>query len=165
MTFRFAAAAFALAFATPFAAAAEPLSVEAVMVPQEQMRLDFEDGSDRFVLLVRREGTAAGEGLLAGTEVTEFGMHPIEPGVGGAPRGYLEFADDDGDKVYLEWTVRAVFVPGEDGAPQLLDNGTWEVAGATGKFEGLQGAGRLNIRAVNPTDRNFILNGELVLPE
>ena len=34
-------------------ASAEPLQVEAVMTPEEQMRLDFEDGSLRFVLLVR----------------------------------------------------------------------------------------------------------------
>lgn len=157
--------AFAAALGTIAAtslAAADPVSVEAVMVPQEQMRLDFEDGSNQFVLLVRREGTAAGEGLLDGLEVTEYGMHPIRPGVGGSPRGYLEFADADGDKIYVDWSVRAVFVPGPDGAPRLLDNGSWEIAGATGKYDGLQGAGSLNIRAVTPTDRNFILDGELV---
>ncbi|MDZ4094365.1 MAG: hypothetical protein U1D35_05575 [Paracoccaceae bacterium] len=153
--------------ATTFSAAtlpalAESLAITALMVPQEQFRLDFEDGSKQFVLMVRREGKAEGTGLLAGASVTEFGMHPIQPGVGGHPRGYLEFVDADGDKAYVEWDVRAVFVPGPDGKPALLDNGTWQIVGGTGKHAGLKGAGSLNIRAANPTDRNFILNGELV---
>ncbi|MDZ4136690.1 MAG: hypothetical protein U1D06_14035 [Paracoccaceae bacterium] len=148
------------AFAMP--ALSDPLDVTALMVPQEQFRLDFEDDSKQFVLMVRRQGTAVGAGLLAGAKVTEFGMHPIRPGMGGHPRGYLEFVDGAGDKAYVEWDVRAVFVPGAEGQSVLLDNGTWEVVGGTGKFAGLKGAGSLNIRAANPTDRNFILKGELV---
>jgi hypothetical protein len=31
------------------------------------------------------------------------------PGVGGEPRGYLEFAKADGDKAYIKWTIQAVF--------------------------------------------------------
>jgi hypothetical protein len=44
-----------------FAAAAmtDPLSVQATMVPKEQIKLDFKDGSGHFVLMVRREGNAA----------------------------------------------------------------------------------------------------------
>jgi hypothetical protein len=34
------------------------------------------------------------------------------PGVGGEPRGYLEFAKADGDKAYIKWTIQAVFVTG-----------------------------------------------------
>lgn len=44
----------------------------------------------------------------------------------------------------------------------LRDNGVWEVVGGTGKFKGLKGAGMLHIKPVSPTDRNFILEGELV---
>ncbi|MGL1834353.1 hypothetical protein ACKVEX_12175 [Rhodocyclaceae bacterium SMB388] len=150
-----------LCLAVPFAPAlADPLDITALMSPKEQFRLDFQDDSKRFVLMVRREGTAEGTGFLAGASVTEFGMHPIEPGVGGHPRGYLEFTDG-ADKAYVEWDVRAVFVPGPEGKPMLLDNGTWQVVGGTGRFEGLKGAGSLNIRAASPTDRNFILKGEL----
>jgi hypothetical protein len=141
---------------------ADPLDISALMSPKESFRLDFEDGSKQFVLMVRREGTSEGTGLLAGARVTEFGMHPIRPGVGGHPRGYLEFVDAGGDKVYVEWDVRAVFVPGPDGKPMLLDNGTWQVVGGTGKFANLKGAGALNIRAAGPADRRFILRGELV---
>jgi len=148
------------AFAAPVAA--DPLDITALMSPKEQFRLDFEDGSKQFVLMVRREGVAEGAGLLAGAAVTEFGMHPIRPGEGGHPRGYLEFVDAGGDKAYVEWDVRAVFVPGPDGKPALLDNGTWQIVGGTGRFAGLKGAGSLNIRAASPTDRTFILKGELV---
>jgi len=143
------------------AASAEAVKVEAVLTPKEQMRLDFDDGSKHFVLLVRREGQAEGSGPLAGAAVTEYGMHDIQPGVGGDPRGYLVFALADG-KAYIKWSVRAVFVPGPHGKPQLLDNGVWEVAGASGSLAGLQGAGSLNIKPASPTDRRFILSGELV---
>lgn len=61
------------------AALAEEVELQAVMVPQEQIRLDFEDGSKHFVLFVRREGRAEGVGPLDGTEVTEYGMHDIVP--------------------------------------------------------------------------------------
>ena len=143
-------------------ASAEPLRVEAVMTPEEQMRLDFEDGSQRFVLLVRRRGRAAGDGLFAGAEVVEYGMHDIEPGVGGDPRGYLVFRDAAGDRAYVRWRVRAVFVRDPGGKRRLLDNGYWEVVGGTGRFAGLEGAGTLHIRPAGPVARRFVLEGELV---
>ncbi len=142
--------------------AAAEISVKAVMVPKEQMRLDFADGSKHFLLMVRREGKAAGTGPLAGASVTEFGYHDIIPGDSGDPRGYLVFTLPSGGVAYLKWTVRAVFVPSEDGKPKLLDNGVWEIAGATGQLKGLKGAGILHIRAVSPADREFELTGELV---
>jgi hypothetical protein len=46
------------------AALADPLNVQATMLPKEQIRLDFKDGSGHFVLIVRREGVASGTGLL-----------------------------------------------------------------------------------------------------
>jgi hypothetical protein len=143
------------------AALAAPIAIEAVMSPKEQIRLDFADGSQHFVLMVRREGKAAGNGPLAGSDVTEHGWHDIVPGDSGDPRGYLTFTSPDG-QAYLKWTVRAVFVPGADGKPVLLDQGVWEVAGGTGKFKGMKGAGTLNIKAVSPSDRKFVLAGELV---
>jgi len=145
-------------------ALAAPVNLEAVMTPKEQIRLDFADGSKHFVLMVRREGKATGSELLAGAEVTEHGFHDIIPGDSGDPRGYLTFTSQDGSNVYVKWTVRAVFVPGPDGKPVLLDQGVWEVAGATGKFKGLKGAGTLHIKAVSASDRKFILNGDMVSP-
>lgn len=141
---------------------AETFHVEAVMSPKEQMQLDFQDGSKHFVLMVRREGNASGAGALNEAKVVEYGMHDIVPGVGGEPRGYLVFTRADGAIAYVKWQVRAVFVTGPEGKPVLLDNGFWEIAGATGGLSGMTGAGTLHIKAVSPTDRKFILDGDLV---
>ncbi len=142
--------------------AADAMKVEAVMTPKEQIKLDFKDDSKHFVLFVRREGTAEGSGPLAGGSVVEYGMHDLVRGVGGDPRGYLEITAPSGDVAYVKWTVRAVFVPGEDGKPRLLDNGVWEIVGGTGAFAGMKGAGTLHIKPVTKTDRRFILEGDLV---
>lgn len=143
-------------------ALAEPLKVQATLVPKEQIKLDFKDGSGHFVLMVRREGTATGTGLLNEASVVEFGRHDIVPGVGGDPSGYLVVSQGVGNVAYLKRTVRAVFLPGKDGKAELNDNGFWEVVSGTGTFKGLQGAGTLHIKAANPTDRIFILEGNLV---
>jgi len=168
LTFRLAAAsvlflvpmiAVQLAVAVP--AVAAPAKIEAVMTPKEQIRLEFADGSKHFVSMVRREGKAVGEGIFSGASVTEYGVHDITPGVGGDPRGYLVFTAPEGGIAYVKWQVRAVFVPGPEGKPMLLDNGYWEVTGGTGKFGKLSGAGTLHIKPAPGTDRRFILEGEL----
>jgi len=142
-------------------ATAADLDIKAVMVPKDQIRLDFVDGTRHFVVAVRREGRSEGSGPLAGAAVTEHGWHDIVPGVGGDPRGYLVFSASKDDIAYVKWQVRAVFVPGPEGKPKLLDNGFWELVGGTGKFKGLKGAGTLHIKAVSPTDREFSLTGEV----
>lgn len=163
-TFSAAGAALVLSLLDTAPAAAEPMRFEAVMSPTEQMRLDFQDGSNHFLLLVRREGTASGSAPFDGATVVEYGAHDIIPGVGGDPRGYLEITGAGGDIAYVKWQVRAVFVPGENGRPMLLDNGFWEIVGGTGRHEGLKGAGIMHIKAENPTDRRFILEGD-IFPE
>ncbi len=156
------AAALAVALGLSSAAHAEAVKVEATMSPKEQIKLDFKDGSGHFVLMVRREGKSEGNGVLAGASVTEYGTHDITPGVGGEPRGYLVFSTAAGDEAYVKWQVQATFAPGEGGKPKLLDNGVWQIAGGTGHFKGLKGAGTLHIKAVSPADRRFILDGELL---
>ncbi|MBC3870853.1 hypothetical protein HV832_01585 [Undibacterium oligocarboniphilum] len=131
------------------------------MIPKEQIRLDFKDGSGHFVLMVRREGQTSGTGLLDGAQMVEYGRHDIVPGVAGDPSGYLVVTKGEGNVAYLKWTVRAVFLPGKDGKPEIHDNGFWEVVSGTGNFKGLKGAGTLHIKSVNPTDRVFILDGEI----
>lgn len=157
-------ATFALCAASLAAGAsqAQPMSLQATLVPKEQIRLDFKDGSGHFVLMVRREGMASGSGLFEGAQIVEYGRHDIVPGVAGDPSGYLVVTKGEGNLAYLKWTVRAVFLPGKDGKPELNDNGFWEVISGTGRFKGLQGAGVLHIRSANPTDRIFILEGQLV---
>ncbi|ENZ74987.1 MULTISPECIES: hypothetical protein [Ralstonia] len=143
-------------------AMADPLNVQATMVPKEQIKLDFKDGSGHFVLMVRREGIASGSGLLDGAHIVEYGRHDIVPGVSGDPSGYLVATKGEGNVAYIKWTVRAVFLPGKDGKPELNDNGFWEVVSGTGSFKGLKGAGTLHIKSANPTDRIFILDGQMV---
>lgn len=154
------AAAFAAGPAT-----AEPLNIRATMVPKEQIKLEFKDGSGHFVLMVRREGQASGTGLLDGAQMVEYGRHDIVPGVTGDPSGYMVATKGDGNIAYIKWTVRAVFLPGKDGKPEINDNGFWEVVSGTGSFKGLKGAGTLHIKAANPTDRIFILDGQLAPAE
>jgi len=141
---------------------AEPVKFEALVAQKEAIRLDFADASKRFFLLVRREGKSEGQGPLASATVQEYGVHDVVPGVGGEPRGYMEFVKPDGDKAYIKWTIQAVFVPGPDGKPKLLGNGVWQVVGATGKLEKLKGAGSFRLLFPGPNDRRFVMEGELV---
>ena len=151
-----------LGAATPSVNAA-PVKIEAVVSPKDTIRLDFADGSKHFVAMMRREGKATGQGVLSGAAVTEYGIHDIQPGIGGDPHGYLVFTLPQGDVAYVKWVLRGVFARGADGKPMLLDNGVWEVVGSTGKLKGLQGAGTLHIKpASSPLDRNFILEGEFI---
>lgn len=146
-------------------ALADPLNVQATMVPKEQIKLDFKDGSGHFVLMVRREGNATGEGLLDGAQFVEFGRHDIVPGVSGDPSGYLVATKGEGNVAYIKWTVRAIFLPGKDGKLELNDNGFWEVVSGTGSFKGLKGAGTLHIKSANSTDRIFLLDGNMVVAQ
>ncbi len=142
---------------------AEPLSIKAVMSPKEQIRGDLPTREPHFVLFVRREGNAAGLGMLNGAELTEYGMHDIRPGLDGAPRGYLVAKVPNGDQAVIQWEVQATFVPGAGGQPRLLDNGVWRFIGGTGGLAGIKGAGIVHIRAVSPSDREFELTGEVVV--
>ena len=155
------------AVATPLLVAAslvqaEPVKFEAVVAQKEAIRLDFADASKRFFLMVRREGKTEGQGPLAGAAVQEYGAHDVVPGVGGEPHGYLEFVTTDGSKAYLKWVIQAVFIPGPEGKPKLLDHGVWQVVGATGKLEKLKGAGTFRLGFPGATDRRFVMEGELV---
>jgi hypothetical protein len=49
-----------------------------------------------------------------------------------------------------------------DGRPKLLDNGVWQVVSGTDKFERLKGAGTFHLVSTGPTERRFVLEGELV---
>ena len=141
-------------------ATAAPVKFEAAVSQKEAIKLDFADGTKHFFLLVHREGKSDGQGPLAGASVDEYGAHDIVPGVGGEPRGYLEFTKD-GDKAYIKWSILAVFVPGPDGKPKLLDNGVWQVVSGTGKLAGLKGAGTFHLLPTGAVDRKFVLEGEL----
>src|SRR5215470_9298162 len=84
---------------------AEPFAVKAVMSPKEQIYVDLPTAQKHFVLLVRREGKAAGTGVLNGAQMTEYGMHDIRPSVDGSPRGYLVGKLPGGDQITIQWEV------------------------------------------------------------
>lgn len=140
-------------------ALAAPMKVEAVISPKADSRLDFADGSKRFVVAAQREGKATGSGPLAGATMLEWGMHDVNPVTGANANGYLIFTTADGDVAYIKYQFRGVPVPGPDGKPRFVANGNWETAGGTGKLKGLRGAGALHFIA---TERRFVLDGDLV---
>lgn len=155
--FLLVAAAF---FGAGAVASAAPVKFDAPVTQKEALKLDFADGTKHFFLLVHRQGKSEGEGPLAGAEVNEYGAHDIVPGVGGEPRGYLEFTKG-ADKAYIKWSILAVFVPGPDGKPKLLDSGVWQVVSATGKLATLKGAGTFHLVPHGQLERTFMLEGEL----
>jgi hypothetical protein len=155
---RFVAAAALCALANG-AALAAPMKIEAVITPKAESKLEFADGSKRYLLATQREGKAAGNGPLAGATMLEWGVHDVNPAAGAHANGYLVFTTADGDIAYLKYQFRAIPVPGPDGKPRFLANGFWETAGGTGKLKGLRGAGTVQ---VDPRERRWILNGDLV---
>jgi len=141
-------------------ALAEPVSVEVMLTPQEQLKFEFADGSKHFVLAVRREGKAEGSGAFAGAAVTEIGWHDINPPVSGDPQGYLQVTAENGDVAILRWTVKATFVKGAEGKPTLFNNGFWELVSGTGQFQDKHGVGSLVIKPQGGPNL-FILDGEV----
>jgi hypothetical protein len=140
-------------------AVAEPVSVAAVLTPQESIKFELGDGSKHFVLAVRRAGTFEGSGPFAGASVTEFGWHDVNPPHWGDPRGYLQVKSANGDIAVLKWTVEAVFVKGAD-KPMLVNSGTWKLVSGTGAFAGMAGLGSLVLEpAGGPT--KFTLTGQV----
>ena len=154
---RFVAAATFIAFAATVQAA--PMKIEAIIAPKADSRLDFADGSKRYLLAAQREGKTAGTGPLAGATMLEWGFHDVNPASGANVNGYLVLTAADGDIAYLKYQFRAVPVTGPDGKTRFLANGFWETAGGTGKLKGLRGAGTLN---VNPAERRWTLEGDVV---
>lgn len=155
-------AATALIGATTGSVRAEPVKIEAVISIKTESKLELADGSKRYLLATQREGTASGNGPLAGTTMLEWGVHDVTPGIGTNGNGYLVFTAPGGDAAYLKYQFRAVPVAGPDGKSQNLINGFWEVVGSTGKLKGLGGAGTVHINAVSPRERQWLLEGDLV---
>jgi hypothetical protein len=152
------AAAALCAFASG-AALATPMRIEAVITPKAESKLEFADGSKRYLLATQREGKAVGNGPLAGATMLEWGVHDVNPAAGADANGYLVFTTASGDIAYLKYQFRGVPVPGPDGKPRFLANGFWETAGGTGKLKGLRGAGAVHFI---PQERRWILDGDLV---
>ncbi len=152
------AAATVLSVLASSVALAAPMKIEAVITPKADSKLEFADGSKRFLVAAQRVGMASGSGPLAGSTMLEWGMHDVNPAAGADANGYLVFTTADGDVAYLKYQFRAVPVPGPDGKPRFVANGIWETAGGTGKLKGLRGIGTVQF---NPKERRFTLEGDL----
>ncbi|MEP6609721.1 MAG: hypothetical protein ABJA83_13740 [Burkholderiaceae bacterium] len=140
-------------------ASAEPMKIEAVVTPKADAKMEFADGSKRYVLAAQREGKTTGTGPLAGSTMLEWGFHDVNPATGANSNGYLVFTAVGGDIAYVKYQSRAVPVPGPDGKPRFLANGVWETVGGTGKLQGLRGTGTLHFY---PRERQWVLEGEMV---
>jgi hypothetical protein len=150
-----------LCLVRPVVTSAEAVDIHVDLSTTEPIKMDFSDGSKHFVLMVKREGTAEGEGMLAGANVVEYGWHDINPGQNADPLGYLEVTIPNGDIAYLKWHVRGVFLGGNDKGPPVV-HGVWELISGTGSFADIRGVGSLSIGPVTtPKDpeRRFTLTG------
>lgn len=142
-------------------AAAEPMILDVVLSPKDQISLDFKDDSRHFVILMQREGSADRSGVFKGAKVVEYGMHDVTRGDGGKASGYLEATTTGGDIAYFRWRLRALFVAGPDGKAKVINNGYWELTGGTGQFATMRGVGTMLLEFVSKTDRRFVLEGDI----
>ncbi|REG59339.1 hypothetical protein B0G80_2086 [Paraburkholderia sp. BL6669N2] len=135
-------------------------------LPNEYTKLIFADGSNRYVALVRRSGKVVSEGVLHGATVQEWGFHEVTlgPETNGLGTGYLVITQGSSDILYLKTQLRQITLVGKPGTPHSAFNGLWEVSGATGKFNGLTGAGTLRINRLSESERQWVLEGELSEP-
>ena len=142
-------------------AAAEPMILDVVLSPKDQINLDFKDDSRHFVILMQREGSADGSGVFEGAKVVEYGMHDVTRGDSGKASGYFEATTTGGDIAYFRWRLRAWFVAGPDGKTKVINNGYWELTGGTGQFATMRGVGTMLLEFVSKTDRRFVLEGDI----
>ncbi|QCP48293.1 hypothetical protein FAZ95_03290 [Trinickia violacea] len=134
--------------------------------PNEYTKLEFLDGSNRYVALVRRTGRVVDSGMLRGAMVQEWGFHEVTlgPNANGRGTGYLVITRGPGNLLYLKTQLRQISVSTKAGEPHSVFNGLWEISGATGTFSGLQGAGTLRINRLSESERQWLLDGEISEP-
>lgn len=152
----------ALSMMAAAASEAAPVKIEAVISPKAESKLVFADGSKRYLIATQREGIVTGDGPLSGATMLEWGVHDVTPGSGAHGNGYLVFTTAEGDIAYLKYQFRALQLPVAEGKRRILINGHWEVVGGTGKFQGLRGAGTVQVKPLSPKERRWILEGELL---
>jgi hypothetical protein len=142
-------------------AGAEPMKLDAVLSPADEIRLDFEDNKNHFLSLIKRQGEAASGGTFEGAQVVEYGMHDVVGGEGGHATGYLVATTTGGDTAYFKWNLRAQFVKGSEDKTRVINNGHWELAGGTGQFAEKRGVGTLLLEFPSKTERRYVLEGDI----
>lgn len=141
--------------------AAKPMSLDVVLSPKDQIRLDFQGNSRHFLMFIEREGKAAGSGAFADAKVVEYGMHDVVRGESANAKGYLEVTTAEGDIANFKWQLRARFVSGPEGETRVINNGIWELTGGTGQFASMGGVGTMSLEFVNKTDRRYVFEGDI----
>lgn len=143
------------------AAQAEPMTLDVVVSPKDEISVEFKEEGTHVLQLTQRQGTAEAGGMFAGATVVEYAMHDVVVGEGATAEGYFEATTTAGDTAYFRWQLRAVFVAGPDGKTTVVNNGLWELTGGTGQFAEMRGVGTLRLEFVSDTDRRFVLEGDL----
>lgn len=139
---------------------AAPVEFAALITPKADVTLQFEDGSNRLVRLVQREGETSGDSPLDGTTMLEWGMHELTSEKGNG-LGYLVFTHDSGDIAYLrfDWQARMLESPLGSLSPKLA--GSWVIVGGTGRFTALKGVGSLRIEVRSARERYWVFEGDI----
>ena len=139
---------------------AAPVEFAALITPKADVTLQFEDGSNRLVRLVQREGETSGDGPLDGTTMLEWGMHELTSEKGNG-QGYLVFTHGSGDIAYLrfDWQARLFRSPSGSLSPKLA--GSWGIVGGTGRFASLKGVGSLRIEVRSARERYWVFEGDI----
>ena len=139
---------------------AAPVEFAALITPKADVTLRFEDGSNRLVRLVQREGETRGGGPLDSTTMLEWGMHELTSEKGNG-QGYLVFTHDSGDIAYLrfDWQARMLQSPSGSLSPKLA--GSWDIVGGTGRFAALKGVGSLRIEVRSARERYWVFEGDI----
>jgi hypothetical protein len=134
--------------------------------PNEYTKLEFADGSNRYVALVRRSGRVVSRGMLRDATVQEWGFHEVTlgPEPNGRGTGYLVIVRGPSNIIYLKTQLRQLSLSRKGDEQHSVFTGLWEVSGATGEFKGLQGAGTLRINRLSESERQWILDGETSKP-
>jgi len=140
---------------------AEPVSFSSVVTTEADQNLAFPAADNRVVRLVQRQGPVTGEGILAPSQMLEWGIHDIGPELGSGS-GFLVFSQSDQDKAYLSFNWQAIRLA-DKSRERFVLKGSWRVVSGSGKFQGLQGLGTLSISVLSASQRQWQFDGELML--
>jgi hypothetical protein len=141
-------------------------------MPNQYDKLDLGEGSGRYVASLRQSGRVTSKGLLEGATVLDWGFHEVptdaaaaagsdesEPN-GGGP-GYLVFTVPSGDKLSMRLHMHLQYVPQLHGPPRPYLFGLWQIVGASGSLNHLQGTGVIRVERPSADERLWILEGEV----
>lgn len=122
---------------------------DSTYVPMGEARI-FMDMNATYTMPENGSPTAGAEGKC-------FGYMDIAMGKGATGNGTCVWTDADGDAWYGPWTVVGM-------TPERASQGTWYVAGGTGKFAGASGGGTFSA-LTNPAtgDSKLDVAGSMVM--